>query len=130
MVPQGGKDSVMAWWRSASSCVMSALLGAILGFSQNRFGLSNPIRVAIIAAFCALAGRLAQVSRDASCEGAIGADCRQPNDMTAATCPRCGKPLASDAPGGLCAELSAGRVRRDDGVGIDRHHGDDVVGID
>ena len=38
--------------------------------------------------------------------------------MSTLTCPRCGKRLAPDAPGGLCAELPAGRVRRDDGLGI------------
>ena len=60
MVPKGVKlsDGLVAL---GVIVVMGALLGAILGFSQNRFGLSSPIRVAIIAAFCALAGRLAQV---------------------------------------------------------------------
>jgi len=41
--------------------VVGAGVGAVLGFSQNRFGLSQPVRVAIIAAFSALAARFAQV---------------------------------------------------------------------
>ena len=41
--------------------IVGAGVGAVLGFSQNRFGLSQPVRVAIIAAFSALAARFAQV---------------------------------------------------------------------
>ena len=41
--------------------VVGAAVGAVLGYSQNRFGLSQAARVAIIAAFSALAARFAQV---------------------------------------------------------------------
>ena len=41
--------------------VVGAGVGAVLGFSENRFGLSATARVAIIAAFSALAARFAQV---------------------------------------------------------------------
>jgi len=40
---------------------VGAAVGAVLGYSQNRFGLSQPARVAIIAAFSALAARFAQL---------------------------------------------------------------------
>ena len=39
---------------------MGALVGAILGFYGNRFGLSGGIRVLVIVAFAGLSGRIAQ----------------------------------------------------------------------
>ena len=40
--------------------VLGAAVGAILGYSANRFGLSNGTRLIIMVGFVALAGRLAQ----------------------------------------------------------------------
>ena len=40
--------------------VSAVLVGAILGYSTNRFGLPGSVRVPIIVVFLALAGRFAQ----------------------------------------------------------------------
>jgi hypothetical protein len=83
--------------------VSAVLVGAILGYSSNRF--RPPGQRARADHDCVPRAGLALRAevRETSGGGPRGGRNELRCEMTTTACPRCGKPLAPDAPGGLCA---------------------------